>query len=428
MRRGLIAEGAATLRMKQDMQNDTRNMYDLIAYRVKFTPHPHAGDKWCIYPSYDYAHCMVDSFENITHSLCTLEFDVRRPSYYWVLVALGLYQPYVWEYSRLNISHNIMSKRKLNRLVTEKWVDGWDDPRLLTLAGLRRRGVSAATINSFIRGMGITRSDNSLIPFERLEYHIREELNKTASRAMVVLHPLKVVITNLEDGKVIDLDGKKWPDAPADEASSYYKVPFSRTVYIEKTDFRLEDPKDYYGLAPGKSALLRYAFPIKCTEVIHGDNPDDIGEIRAEYDPSKTSKPKGVLHWVAEPAPGVEPLKVEIRLFEKLFLSENPAGLEDKEPEGTAWLRDLNPHSKEVVKGAYAVPSLAAAVVGNKFQFERLGLLCRGHGLDAREARVQQDRHAARLVWEGRGTQVTADLVIGFWFCLVTNSTVERWG
>uniref|UniRef100_A0A8R7VBF1 glutamine--tRNA ligase n=1 Tax=Triticum urartu TaxID=4572 RepID=A0A8R7VBF1_TRIUA len=267
MRRGLIAEGAATLRMKQDMQNDTRNMYDLIAYRIKFTPHPHAGDKWCIYPSYDYAHCMVDSLENITHSLCTLEFDIRRPSYYWVLVALGLYQPYVWEYSRLNISHNVMSKRKLNRLVTEKWVDGWDDPRLLTLAGLRRRGVSAAAINSFIRGMGITRSDNSLIPFERLEYHIREELNKTASRAMVVLHPLKVVITNLEDGEVIDLDGKKWPDAPADEASSYYKVPFSRIVYIEKTDFRLEDSKDYYGLAPGKSALLRYAFPIKCTEV-----------------------------------------------------------------------------------------------------------------------------------------------------------------
>uniref|UniRef100_A0A3B6RR64 glutamine--tRNA ligase n=2 Tax=Triticum aestivum TaxID=4565 RepID=A0A3B6RR64_WHEAT len=326
MRRGLIAEGAATLRMKQDMQNDTRNMYDLIAYRIKFTPHPHAGDKWCIYPSYDYAHCMVDSLENITHSISGGGDGVglatggqRAPdgSAPGGFASGGLAAPpYVWEYSRLNISHNVMSKRELNRLVTEKWVDGWDDPRLLTLAGLRRRGVSAAAINSFIRGMGITRSDNSLIPFERLEYHIREELNKTASRAMVVLHPLKVVITNLEDGEVIDLDGKKWPDAPADEASSYYKVPFSRIVYIEKTDFRLEDSKDYYGLAPGKSALLRYAFPIKCTEVIHGDNPDEIVEIRAEYDPSKTSKPKGVVHWVAEP------LKVEIRLFEKLFLSE----------------------------------------------------------------------------------------------------------
>ncbi|GJN32197.1 hypothetical protein PR202_gb20681 [Eleusine coracana subsp. coracana] len=333
MRRGMIAEGAATLRMKQDMQNDNKNMSDLIAYRIK---------------------------------LCTLEFDIRRPSYYWVLVALGLYQPYVWEYSRLNISNTVMSKRKLNRLVTEKWVDGWDDPRLLTLAGLRRRGVSSTAINSFIRGIGITRSDNSLIRVDRLEYHIREELNKTAPRTMVVLRPLKVVITNMEEGKVLDLDGKMWPDAPAEDASSYYKVPFSRTVYIEKTDFRLKDSKDYYGLAPGKSALLRYAFPIKCTDVIYGDNPDDIVEIRAEYDPSKTSKPKGVLHWVAEPAPGVEPLKLEVRLFEKLFMSENPAELDD-------WLGDLNPHSKEVIKDAYAVPSLATAVLGGKFQFERLG-------------------------------------------------------
>ncbi|PWZ34372.1 Glutamine--tRNA ligase [Zea mays] len=334
MRRGLIAEGAATLRMKQDMQNENKNMSDLIAYRIKFTPHPHAGDNWCIYPSYDYAHCMVDSLENITHSLCTLEFDIRRPSYYWLLVALGLYQPYVWEYSRLNISNTVMSKRKLNRLVTENWVDGWDDPRLLTLAGLRRRGVSSTAINSFIRGIGITRSDNSLIRVDRLEYHIREELNKTAPRTMVVLRPLK--------------------------------LPFSRTVYIEKTDFRLKDSKDYYGLAPGKSVMLRYAFPMKCTDVIYGDTPDDIVEIRAEYDPLKTSKLKGVLHWVAEPAPGVEPLKVEVRLFEKLFMSENPAELED-------WLGDLNPHSKEVIKDAYAVPSLATAVLGDKFQFERLG-------------------------------------------------------
>ncbi|PUZ58400.1 hypothetical protein GQ55_5G507100 [Panicum hallii var. hallii] len=351
MRRGLIAEGAATLRMKQDMQNENKNMSDLIAYRIKFTPHPHAGDKWCIYPSYDYAHCMVDSLENITHSLCTLEFDIRRPSYYWLLVALGLYQPYVWEYSRLNISNTVMSKRKLNRLVTEKWVDGWDDPRLLTLAGLRRRGVSSTAINSFIRGIGITR---------------REELNKTAPRTMVVLRPLKVVITNLEEGKVLDLDGKMWPDASDTDASSHYKVPFSRTVYIEKTDFRLKDSKDYYGLAPGKSVMLRYAFPIKCTDVIYGDSPDDIVEIQAEYDPLKTSKLKGVLHWVAEPTPGVEPLKVEVRLFEKLFMSENPGELED-------WLGDLNLNSKEVIKDAYAVPSLATAVLGDKFQFERLG-------------------------------------------------------
>ncbi|OEL25098.1 Glutamine--tRNA ligase [Dichanthelium oligosanthes] len=315
MRHGLIAEGKATLRMKQDMQNDNKNMADLIAYRIK------------------------------------AKFDIRRPSYYWLLVALDQYQPYVWEYSRLNISNNVMSKRKLNRLVTDKWVDGWDDPQLLTLAGLRRRGVSSTAINSFIRGMGITRSDNSLIRIERLEYHIREELNKVAPRTLVVLHPLKVVITNLDYGTIINLDAKMWPNAPDSDASAHYKVPFSRTVYIEQSDFRLKDSKDFYGLAP---------------EVIYGDNPDSIVEIRAEYDPSKATKLKGVLHWVAEPSPGVEPLKVEVRLFEKLFLSENPAELED-------WLGDLNPQSKEVIKGAYAVPSLANAVLGDKFQFERLG-------------------------------------------------------
>ncbi|KAK4409619.1 Glutamine--tRNA ligase, cytoplasmic [Sesamum angolense] len=293
MKNGLIEEGKATLRMKQDMQSDNFNMYDLIAYRIKFTPHPHAGDKWCIYPSYDYAHCIVDSLENVTHSLCTLEFETRRASYYWLLDALGLYQPYVWEYSRLNVTNTVMSKRKLNRLVTEKWVNGWDDP---SLAGLRRRGVTATSINAFVRGIGITRSDSSMIRLDRLEYHIREELNKTAPRTMVVLNPLKVVITNM-DSSVMDLDAKKWPEAPADDASSFYK---------------------------------------------------------------------GVLHWVAEASPGVNPLKVEVRLFDKLFLSENPAELDD-------WLGDLNPNSKVVITDAYAVPSLKNAAVGDKFQFERLG-------------------------------------------------------
>ncbi|PQQ04519.1 glutamine--tRNA ligase isoform X2 [Prunus yedoensis var. nudiflora] len=329
MRRGLIEEGKATLRMKQDMQSDNFNMYDLIAYRIKFTPHPHAGDKWCIYPSYDYAHCIVDSLENITHSLCTLEFETRRASYYWLLHALGIYQPYVWEYSRLNISNTVMSKRKLNRLVTEKWVDGWDDPRLMTLAGLRRRGVTSTAINAFVRGIGITRSDCSMIHLSRLEYHIREELNKTAPRSIAVLHPLKVVITNLEAKTTTDLEARKWPDAQTDDASAFYKVPFSNTVYIERSDFRLKDSKDYFGLAPGKSVLLRYAFPIKCTDVILADDKETVLEIRAEYDPTKKTKPKGVLHWVAEPSPGVDPLKVEIRLFDRLFLSENPAELDD---------------------------------------------------------------------------------------------------
>ncbi|XP_050240944.1 glutamine--tRNA ligase [Quercus robur] len=366
MRKGLIEEGKATLRMKQDMQSDNYNMYDLIAYRIKFTSHPHAGDKWCIYPSYDYAHCIVDSIENITHSLCTLEFETRRASYYWLLHALGLYQPHVWEYSRLNVTNTVMSKRKLNRLVTDKWVDGWDDPRLMTLAGLRRRGVTPTAINAFVRGVGITRSDNSIINLDRLEYHIREELNKAAPRTMVVLHPLKVVITNLEADSIINLDAKRWPDAQTDDASAFYKVPFSNVIYIENSDFRMKDSKDYYGLAPGKSVLLRYAFPIKCTEVILADDKETILEIRAEYDPSKKTKPKGVLHWVAAPSPGVDPLMVEVRLFDKLFLSENPAELDD-------WLADLNPQSKVVIPGAYATSLLQNAAVGDNFQFERLG-------------------------------------------------------
>lgn len=366
MRCGMIEEGKATLRMKQDMQSDNFNMYDLIAYRIKFTPHPKAGDKWCIYPSYDYTHCVVDSLENITHSLCTLEFETRRASYYWLLDALDLYQPYVWEYSRLNVTNTVMSKRKLNRLVTEQYVEGWDDPRLMTLSGLRRRGVTSTAINTFVRGIGITRSDCSMIRLDRLEYHIREELNKTAPRAMVVLHPLKVVITNLEAGSVMELDAKKWPDAPADDASALYKAPFSNVVYIERSDFRMKDSKGYYGLAPGKSVLLRYAFPIKCTDVILGDDKETVLEILAEYDPEKKSKPKGVLHWVAQPSGGVDPLKVEVRLFDKLFLSENPAELED-------WLGDLNPNSKVVIPNAYSVPSLRNAPVGESFQFERLG-------------------------------------------------------
>ncbi|CAI0553130.1 unnamed protein product [Linum tenue] len=366
MKRGMIEEGKATLRMKQDMQSDNFNMYDLIAYRIKFTPHPHAGDKWCIYPSYDYAHCIVDSLENITHSLCTLEFETRRASYYWLLHSLDLYQPYVWEYSRLNVTNTVMSKRKLNFLVTNKHVDGWDDPRLMTLAGLRRRGVTSSAINTFVRGIGITRSDNSMIRMDRLEYHIREELNKTAARAMVVLNPLKVVITNFDSASVMDLEAKKWPDAQTEDSSAFYKVPFSNVVYIEQSDFRMKDSKDYYGLAPGKSVLLRYAFPIKCTDVVLADDNQTIVEIRAEYDPSKKTKPKGVLHWVCEPSPGVEPLKAEVRLFEKLFSSENPAELHD-------WLADLNPNSKKVVTGAYAVPVLKSAAVGDRFQFERLG-------------------------------------------------------
>ncbi|KAJ4868233.1 hypothetical protein Rs2_50219 [Raphanus sativus] len=327
MRRGMIEEGKATLRMKQDMQNDNCNMYDLVAYRIIKASETNT----------------ISGLQNNVSSpilgLCTLEFETRRASYYWLLHSLDLYMPYVWEYSRLNITNTVMSKRQLNYIVTNKHVDGWDDPRLLTLAGLRRRGVTPTVINAFVRGMGITRSDGSMIHVSRLEHHIREELTKTAPRTMVV-----------------ELDAKRWPDAPNDDPSAFYKLPFSRVVYIDQSDFRMKDSKDFYGLAPGKSALLRYGFPIKCTNVVYADDDEAIREIHAEYDPEKKDKAKGK-----------EPIKVEVRLFEKLFNSENPDKLKDK------WLTDINPNSKVVVSDAYAVSIIKDAVVGDRFQFERLG-------------------------------------------------------
>eukprot|EP00898_Chlorokybus_atmophyticus_P007746 jgi/Chlat1/7973/Chrsp69S07406 len=368
MRRGLMAEGSATLRMKQDMKNDNFNMYDLIAYRIKYTPHPHAGDKWCIYPSYDYTHCLVDSLEHVTHSLCTLEFETRRASYYWLLQALDLYKPHVWEFARLNVTNNVVSKRKLNKLVTEGHVRGWDDPRLLTLAGLRRRGASPDAINAFCRGLGITRSDNT-IRMVLLEHYIRDDMNRKCPRTMAVLRPLKVVITNLAENHLEHVDALERPDQP--ETSATYKIPFSRVVYIEQSDFRMQDSKDYYGLAPGKTAMLRYAYPIRITQVItEGGDSSTIKELRAEYDSKKSTKPKGVLHWVAQPAPGIEPAKAEIRLYDLLFKSDDPNSI------GDDWLMDVNPNSLEVVTGALLTSALAKAHVGDKFQFERLGYFC----------------------------------------------------
>ncbi|CAI7893126.1 unnamed protein product [Closterium sp. NIES-54] len=321
-----------------------------------------------IYPSYDYTRCIIDSLENITHSLCTLEFETRRASYYWLLEALGLYHPYVWEYARLNITHTMLSKRKLNRLVTDHHVNGWDDPRLMTLSGLRRRGAHPAAINAFCRAVGITRNEN-VIRVELLEHFMRDHLNRTAPRSLVVLKPLKVVITNVGEEEVEMVEGKRWPDAKEGDPEATYKLPFSRVVYIEQSDFRVKDSKDYYGLAPNKSVMLRYAYPIKCTEVIYEEDGTTVKELRAECDRAKSTKPKGVIHWVAEPKPGQAPLTVTIRLINKLFLSENPNELED-------WLGDLNPESMEEIEGALAEPSLAGKPAGSPFQFERLGYFC----------------------------------------------------
>lgn len=364
MRKGLIDEGQATLRMKMDHKNENFNMFDLIAYRIKFVPHPKAGDEWCIYPSYDFTHCIVDSLENITHSLCTLEFETRRASYYWLLEVLDLYKPLVWEYSRLNITHTVLSKRKLNRLVTDGYVSGWDDPRLMTLAGLRRRGVTPNAINMFCQELGITRSDAEVHP-HLLEYSIRADLDATSPRALGVLRPLKVVIENLPDDHFEEVEARVFPG----RTEETYKVPFTKVVFIERTDFKMEDERGYYGLAPGKSVMLRYAYPITCTGFSTNPSSGEVTEVRVEYqaDFSGQKPPKGVLNWVGQPSPGATPPTFEARLFDTLFKS---ASLADD------WLADLNPESRVVVKGCYATPHLAAATVGERFQLERLGYFC----------------------------------------------------
>ncbi|XP_024516217.1 glutamine--tRNA ligase [Selaginella moellendorffii] len=360
MRAGAVPEGQATLRMKQDMKSNNGNMLDLVAYRIKFASHPRTKDKWCIYPTYDYSHCIVDSLENITHSLCTLEFETRRVSYYWLLDKLDMYLPYVWEYGRLNVSNNLLSKRKLKYLVDKQMVDGWDDPRLLTLAGLRRRGVPPNAINNFCRALGRTRSDN-LISTDLVDHFVREELNKTAPRTMVVFQPLKVTIINFEGHEQDQVvEAKRFPDAN----SPTYKIPFTKTIYIERTDFREHDSKDYYGLSKGKSVLLRYAFPITCVDYICVDG--EVVELLATYDPLKAIKPKGVIHWVPEAAPGTKELTVEVRLFGKLFKSEDPRLHSN-------WLEDFNPQSKEVINDAVALHCLKDVKCGDCFQFERKG-------------------------------------------------------
>jgi len=368
MRRGLVDEGTATLRMKMDMQNVNFNMFDLIAYRIKFAEHPKAGDKWCVYPSYDFTHGLVDSIENISHSLCTLEFETRRASYYWELEELGVYKPKVWEYARLNITNTVMSKRKLNSLVMEKHVNGWDDPRLPTLSGLRRRGYTPDAINAFCRDIGITRNENE-IPLHRLEHHIRLDLDARAPRAMAVVEPLMVSITNLPKDFCEEFDARKFPGRDG----GTYKVPMGTSVYIERSDFREEDARGYYGLAPGKLAMLRYAFVIRCTGV-KKDVQGKVTGLQAERVelPEGQKPPKGVLHWVPAAVPGrggAGSVRTQFRMYDVLFKSSTPAALEN-------WREDLNPHSLRVVDGGWAVPAMAGAKAGEQFQLERSGYYC----------------------------------------------------
>eukprot|EP01023_Acetabularia_acetabulum_P009293 TRINITY_DN14145_c0_g1_i6.p1 TRINITY_DN14145_c0_g1~~TRINITY_DN14145_c0_g1_i6.p1 ORF type:complete len:414 (+),score=50.65 TRINITY_DN14145_c0_g1_i6:40-1281(+) len=365
---GLVDEGEATLRMKMDYKNEVFCMFDLIAYRVKFTEHPHGGDKWCVYPSYDYTHCIVDSLENVTHSMCTLEFEARRNSYFWLLEKLNLYKPVVWEYSRLNITHNVLSKRKLNALVTDGHVDGWDDPRLLTLSGMRRRGVLPESINNFCREIGITRSDQ-LMPIHKLEYHIRTILNDTSPRVLAVLRPIKLVLANVPDDFCKQCEAHTFPGW---EKDSVYKVPLTKTVYIEQSDFREKKDKGFFGLCPEQSVMLKYAGIVKVKDV-DKDSNGNIVQINVDFEEYKAESgiklPKGILHWVSCPAPGKPPHPMKVRLYSELFKSENPNEVDD-------WLADFNKESLEICENGIASPLLAAAQPGDKFQFERTGYFC----------------------------------------------------
>ena len=357
-----------------------------VAYRIKFAEHPRSGKAWCVYPSYDFAHCLVDSLEDITHSLCTLEFETRRASYYWLLEQAALYKPVVWEYSRLSVTHNVMSKRKLAALVKEKRVRGWDDPRLLTLSGLRRRGATPGALLSFCKDVGITRADGGEVQYQLLDHHVRTDVDPLSRRCLAVLRPLKLAITNEVEGGAFR--GRTWPNKRAGEEGSdeTYPLPLSSSVlYIERSDFRAEDCKGYYGLAPGKAVLLKYAGVFTAAETGGNTGKGFDAAADGEGEPAcvfgtfaplaeGAKPPKGVLSWVGEPSPGQKPFEFEARLYGPLFKSESPGSL--PVPEGgdkNSWLDDVDPSSEEIVSGALGSPPLAGAKVGDRFQFERLG-------------------------------------------------------
>eukprot|EP00005_Dracoamoeba_jomungandri_P002262 CAMPEP_0174261400 /NCGR_PEP_ID=MMETSP0439-20130205/11407_1 /TAXON_ID=0 /ORGANISM="Stereomyxa ramosa, Strain Chinc5" /LENGTH=759 /DNA_ID=CAMNT_0015345871 /DNA_START=40 /DNA_END=2319 /DNA_ORIENTATION=+ len=357
MKKGKFPEGSVSLRMKQDLDSPNPCLWDHVAYRIKYTPHPHAGDKWCIYPSYDFTHCICDSIENITHSLCSLEFEVRRESYNWLCDALGIYRPPQREYSRLNIEHTVLSKRKLITLVDKGIVAGWDDPRMPTLFGVRRRGFPPEAINNFCEKIGLTRTYN-VQDYGLLEQCVRQYLEEHSNRIMVVLRPLRVTITNFPDNECKDIEVR---NHPIYDDRGCHTVPLSKHVYIDEADFRVEDDPNYYRLAPGKEVRLKYAYNIKCT----GYEADDNGkptEIFAEIDFDNTTNPKGFIHWVSE-VPGESPVSVELRLYSQLFLSKSPT-------EGKNYLDDLNPNSLEILH-SYAPEYAKKLAVGDRVQFER---------------------------------------------------------
>jgi glutaminyl-tRNA synthetase len=367
MDKGEFADGARTLRAKIDMASPNINMRDPVMYRIKHASHHRSGDRWCIYPSYDYTHGQSDSIEGITHSICTLEFENHRPLYDWFCKELRIHHPQQIEFARLNLTYTVMSKRKLLQLVQEKHVSGWDDPRMLTIRGLRRRGYTPEAIRAFCERIGVAKF-NSTIDMAWLEAAIREDLNERAPRVMAVLRPLKVVITNYPEGQVEQLEAANHPQKPEMGTRT---VPFSRELYIEADDFMEEAPKKFFRLSPGREVRLRYAYFITCNEMVK-DKSGNIVELRCTYDPATRGgnapdgrKVKGTIHWVS----ASQAVSAELRVYDHLFKTEYP----DDAPEGKTFLDNINANSLEIVRDPKLEPSLAKAGSGQHFQFERLG-------------------------------------------------------
>jgi glutaminyl-tRNA synthetase len=371
MRSGEFKDGSMTLRAKIDMSAGNINMRDPVIFRIQRETHHRTGDKWCIYPMYDFAHCISDSIEGITHSLCTLEFEDHRPLYDWFLEQLNIFHPRQIEFARLNLSHTIMSKRKLLQLVDQGYVRGWDDPRMPTISGLRRRGCTPESLRNFCDRIGVAKKE-STVDMALLEYCIREDLNKIAPRVMAVLRPLKVVITNYPEDQVEELDAVNNPE---DLSAGKRKIPFSRVIYIEQDDFMEDPPKKFFRLAPGREVRLRYAYFITCVDVIRDEQTGDIVELHCTYDPETRGgdspdgrKVRATLHWVS----AEHSLEAEVRLYDTLFMKPNPDDPNDE----TDCKAYLNPDSLETLTSCRIEPGLADAASGGRYQFERLGYFC----------------------------------------------------
>jgi glutaminyl-tRNA synthetase len=367
MKAGEFPDGSRTLRARIDMASPNLNLRDPVMYRIMNQPHHRTGSEWCIYPTYDFAHGQSDSMEGITHSICTLEFEDHRPLYDWYVTNLGIYRPQQIEFDRLNLNFTVLSKRKLLKLVQDGFVSGWDDPRMPTLSGMRRRGYTPEAIRTFCSRIGVSKT-NGVTEMALLEYFVRDDLNRRALRVMGVLRPLKVVIENYPAGQVEQMEAVNNPE---DASAGTRQLPFSRELYIEQDDFREDPPKQYYRLSPGREVRLRYGYFITCTGVIK-DEQGNVVELRCTYDPATRGgnapdgrKVKSTIHWVS----ARHAVDAEVRLYETLFRTENPNDV----PEGQDFTANLNPSSLEVLKGCKLEPALASAPPGSRYQLERLG-------------------------------------------------------